>query len=103
MSEAIKTVVRADAIATGSPPIIAEAMSAVAMVLVRCARVYIQSLLGLLSAGGLGAMPGWLPGELWINVQQAALLSCAPVVFTFLQNTVELLARLDERGPRWRA
>jgi hypothetical protein len=103
MSEPIKTVVRPDAYDEGYRPIKAQAMSAAAMVLVRCARVYVQSLLGLLSAGGLGAMPGWLPGELWSNIQQAALLSCAPVVFTFLQNSMELLARLDERGPRWRA
>lgn len=97
----VKTVVRADGPYTASVEF--EPMSIGALVLVRCTRVYIQTILGLLSAGGLGAMPGWMPGELLANIQSAALLSMAPVVFTFLQNTLELLARLDERNPRWRA
>lgn len=99
MSE-IKALVRPDA--TAAADVTLEPMHPAALVLVRCCRVYLQTILGLLSAGGLGLMPGWTPGELLHNVEQAAMLSCAPVVFTFLQNTLELLARLDERGPRWR-
>jgi hypothetical protein len=98
--DGIKTIVRSES-AWGAVAI--EPMSVPAIIAVRCARVYMQTLLGLLSAGGLGAMPGWLPGELWTNVLSAATLSVAPVVFTFLQNSVELLARLDEKNPQWRA
>jgi hypothetical protein len=100
----VKTLVRPEV--AGQAPdevVILQPMHPVALVGVRCARVYLQTILGLLSAGGLGVMPGWTPGELASNVTQAALLSLAPVVFTFLQNTLELLARLDERRPEWRA
>ena len=102
MHEPVKTIMRPAAVESGVS-LEVEPMGVAALVGVRCTRVYVQTLLGLLSAGGLGAMPGWMPGDLWVNVQQAALLSLAPVVFTFLQNTLELLARLDERNPRWRA
>jgi hypothetical protein len=101
MSEPIKTVVRSDGPINNVVQF--EPMSIAAMVAVRCARVYVQTLLGLLSAGGLGLAPGWQAGELLSNVQGAALLSLAPVVFTFLQNTYELLQRIDESNPRWRA
>ena len=100
MTEPTQTVVRVSAMDSA---IEVRPMSVASIILVRCARVYMQTLLGLLSAGGLGAMPGWMPGELWNNVLSAATLSLAPVVFTFLQNSVELLARLDERSPQWRA
>lgn len=103
MSE-IKTIVRPDVAADAPYEVVTfEPMHPVALVAVRCTRVYVQTLLGLLSAGGLGMVPGWTPGELAVNVTQAATLSLAPVVFTFLQNTLELLTRLDERAPRWRA
>ena len=96
----VRTVVRPGAL---GGDLVAEPMSVPALLLVRCSRVYLQTILGLLSAGGLGMMPGWAPGELLVNLQNSALLSLAPVVYTFLQNAIELLARIDESAPRWRA
>jgi hypothetical protein len=100
----VKTLVRPEVIKTDQwGGVQLQPMHPVALVAVRCTRVYLQTVLGLLSAGGLGMVPGWTPGELASNVQSAAMLSMAPVVFTFLQNTLELLARIDERRPEWRA
>lgn len=98
--DAIKTIVRAE---SASGDVAVEPMSVPAIILVRCTRVYLQTILGLLSAGGLGMVPGWMPGELVSNLSSAAMLSLAPVAFTFLQNSIELLARWDESNPRWRA
>lgn len=101
MSEPMKTVVRADGASLDVVEF--QPMTALAIVAVRCARVYVQVFSGLLSAGGLGLAAGWLPGELLENVKAAAGLSLAPVFFTFLQNAGELLARIDEKFPKWRA
>jgi hypothetical protein len=102
MSDAVKTVVR-PAVVAGDVLVAPQPMSVPALIVVRCTRVYLQTILGLLSAGGLGMVPGWTAGELVANVTQAATLSLAPVVFTFIQNSLELLARIDESAPRWRA
>lgn len=78
-------------------------MSIAYAVFVRCARVYVQGLLGFMTAGGLGIELGLEVHETGALFVTAAKLACAPVVFTFLQNLLELLSRLDEQLPRFRA
>lgn len=78
-------------------------MTRLQVVVVRAARVYLQTVLGILTAGGVGAVPGVLPQELHALIVVALKLGAAPVVFTVLQNAIELLAEVDSRYPKLRA
>lgn len=80
-----------------------QTMSASYRLFVRCARVYVQSMLGFVTAGGLGLNIGLEAHEAGHLLTRSATLALAPVAFTFLQNLLELLTRLDETAPRWRA
>jgi hypothetical protein len=80
-----------------------QTMSIAYAVFVRCARVYVQGVLGFATAGGLGLNIGLEAHEAGHLLTRAATLAIAPVAFTFLQNVVELLTRLDESLPRLRA
>lgn len=80
-----------------------QTMSVAYALFVRCARVYVQGVLGFASAEGLGLNIGLEAHETGHILSRAATLAIAPVAFTFLQNLLELLSRLDEKAPRWRA
>jgi hypothetical protein len=91
----------------GEPDVQVIAMPWWQIVLVRTARVYAQSLLGFLTAAGLGAtgavgvkMP---TGDFLHLFGACAGLALAPAVFTLIQNVVELLAKLDVTRPTLRA
>jgi hypothetical protein len=73
------------------------------LVLVRVMRMYIQSLLGLLTLDGLGVikMEGVL--EDWSLISSAMLTALAPTFISFMQNTLEFLTKLDVKNPAWRA
>lgn len=58
------------------------------MVLVRVARVYLQSLLGLLAADFATTAINWD----FVNV---ALVALSPALVSLLQNSVEILSKLD--------
>lgn len=73
------------------------------IVATRAARVYMQSLVGFLTAASTAVAAGVLPVEFAISVQNAALLAVGPAVMSVLQNTAELLVRLDESHPQLRA
>lgn len=92
----------------GSPDLLLTPMNMAAMVAVRCGRVYFQVFVGLLTASGFGAVTLAGPGAATPSgavavVQAAALAACFPVVITFGQNVLELLTRIDERFPKFRA
>jgi hypothetical protein len=80
-----------------------QTMSVAYALFVRCARVYVQGIVGFITAGGLGLNIGLEAHEAGHLISRAATLALAPVAFTFLQNLLELLTRLDEKAPRWRA
>lgn len=73
---------------------------------VRFLRVYLQSLVGFLTANTTGlteAVTG-IPMEQFGNqLGLAAQLALAPAVLTLIQNGIELLAKLDQRAPQMRA
>jgi len=110
--EQAKTVVRASiADAAEEHPISSAVelvpMSMAKMILIRTLRVYVQTLVALLLAGGTGAaaqvgviMP---VGDFWALLAASASLSLASAGITFLQNVLELLARLDVTHPAMRA
>lgn len=105
MPAEFKTVVRdAGGVATAGATTILT-MSGWKMVLVRCARVYLQSLLGFLMADstGLAAAVG-IPldkfgGALWV----AATLAVAPATISLVQNIIEILTNIDVNSPALRA
>lgn len=75
--------------------------------LVRCARVYLQSLVGFLLAAGTGltaavglTMPVGDFGKLLVT---CASLAIAPAAISLIQNVIELLAKLDATNPTLRA
>lgn len=76
------------------------------IVLVRVARVYIQSILGLLgvtSSGLANAVGAQIPASTFLHqLQVAASLSLAIATITALQNIGELLAGLDTKRPTLR-
>jgi hypothetical protein len=76
-------------------------------VLVRTARVYLQSLAGFIIAGGTGLVEAATDVKMPIgNFLQlliaSASLAVAPAALTLLQNAVELLAKFDETRPTMR-
>ena len=84
------------------------ALSPVRIVLTRAARVYCQTLSGLLVAAGLG-----VPAALGANLAAAItmlqafgvcmILALFPAMANAIWNTGELLAKLDETSPQFRA
>ena len=112
MADEIKTlVVKRDdtpkdetvAVTPGStaPNLVIKTLRPLSVVGIRTARVYLQALVGLLVAGGIGAtsVPGGHFGAAFV---QAATLAIAPAAITALQNTIELLAKVDEKAPELR-
>lgn len=74
------------------------------IVLVRTARVYLQSLsafvsMALTGVDPLDIMPETLGAALWLSAQ----LALAPATLTLIQNALELLAKLDMVRPTLRA
>lgn len=109
MSEDLKTVVtdRAKNTEKMSAQTILIALSPLRIVLTRAARVYIQSLVGFLTAVLTGAA-----GSVGVNITAGnfghqllvcASLAVAPAVMSLLMNIAELLGKLDETRPELRA
>ena len=88
---------------------------------VRTMRTYVQTVLGnLANVGVVGAVAvtafanlspeehaaiqrAYSALEFWQVLLIAFSTAVAPAVVTFLHNAIELLAKLDEKGPEWRA
>jgi hypothetical protein len=79
-------------------------LSPLRMVLIRVVRVYLQSFVGLLTAVGTGIAPDSLitAGGLSHKLAIASSLAVWPAVLCFLQNTLEIISRLDETRPELR-
>lgn len=94
---------------SGLPDVLIKTMTPIAQVLVRAARTFLQSLVGFLFvvvaarplAENLGVM---IPAPDFLDALKiAAGFAVAPTVISFLQNLIELLARVDESFPKARA
>jgi hypothetical protein len=104
MADVISTVVVQRASDDSKPDVVIRFLSPLRVVAVRGLRTYLQVLVGLVIAGATGAASGVMPpaafGQL---LWSCAGLAIAPAVICVLQNSVELLARLDESAPQSRA
>ncbi len=91
---------------TGKSDVIVVTMPAWERVAVRTGRVYLQSLVGFLIAGGTGAAAAVgvnLPvGDFGKLMLASASLAVAPAVISLIQNTIELLGKLDTSNPQLR-
>lgn len=70
-------------------------------IIVRTVRSYLQGLVGFLVAGVSGVAVIAAP-DFFLTLQNAASLALAPAVVALLQNTIELLAKIDESKPALR-
>lgn len=97
-----------DVAATNAQPdgVTVVARAAWVIMLVRTVRVYLQTLVGILLAGGTGvagAVGVNLPAHDFVSLfWSAAGLSLAPAAITLIQNAIELLAKLDVTAPTLR-
>lgn len=83
---------------TGQPNIIIKVVQPLMLVFVRATRVFLQTLLGLVTAGL--AAPKALPTQDFMHLLVlCASLSLAPAVVCIIQNTIELLGKLDQAYP----
>ena len=86
-------------------------MPAWQIALVRCCRVYLQALLGFLTATGTGlagavatAVGTPIPAmDFWHMLVFSASLAVAPATVSLIQNVIELLAKIDATNPGLRA
>lgn len=120
MEDVVKTVVvkREDGVSQSTmastppdqPNVLIHALSPLRVVVVRSARVYMQSFIAFLTTGMSGiskmvlpdAVAQVMPQDLWGLVILAAQIAVAPAFVTLVQNIGELLMRMDEKAPQWR-
>jgi hypothetical protein len=82
----------------GEANIVVKVVQPLVIVLVRAMRVFLQTLLGLLTAGLV--TPKALPAADFIHLLGlCAGLSLAPAVVCVIQNAIELLGKLDQSFP----
>jgi hypothetical protein len=83
---------------TSPPDIIVKVVQPLVIICVRALRVFLQTLLGLLSAGTVA--PKLLPAADFMHLLGiCASLSVAATVVCVIQNAIELLAALDQKFP----
>lgn len=84
----------------GHPDVVVTVITPVVAILVRAAKAYLQTLLGLLSAGTLGMASNVLPaGDFVHTLKVCAGLSVASGVMSLLTNVSVLLTALGDRFP----
>ena len=114
MADDIKTVVVAradDGVASNyartygenSANYIVQALSPLRVIAIRTSRVYLQSVLGFVTAGMTGVDGGILPADFASLFVLALQMSAATAGVTALQNFLELLGKLDQKYPELRA
>lgn len=114
MAEDIKTIVTqrssegvessyASTPGTSTPNYLVMALSPLRVIATRVARVYLQSVTGIVSAGMSGADGGLLPDDFYTLFVTACRMSVAIGGITALQNFVELLTKVDQLYPELRA
>jgi hypothetical protein len=80
-------------------PIVVNVIAPILFIGVRALRVYLQTILGLLTAGTV--LPDLLPAADFMSLlSTSASLSVAAAGICVLQNMVELLTKLDQKTPR---
>lgn len=72
------------------------------IVATRVGRLYVQTLLGILTADGFGVIQLAGPGDMLGHLQKAAFVALAPAILALLQETVEFLTKLDMTHPQLR-
>ncbi len=91
----------------GVPDLQAVTMTWYGQVGVRAARTFLQSLLGFVVAIGSGAAAGagiHIPAQDFLTLLiSSASLAVAPTIISVLQNSIELLSKLDANTPSLRA
>lgn len=81
------------------PNIYIKVMAPITIIGVRALRVFLQSLIGLVTAGL--AAPTALPTSDFLHLLTlCASLSVAPTVISIVQNVIELLAAFDQSHPQ---
>lgn len=110
MADETKTVVTARADVTTDKQqaaVVVVTMPGWQIALVRCCRVYLQSLVGFLVATGTGATAAaglTMPMTDFYHVlATSASMAVAPAAISLIQNVIELLAKLDATNPTLRA
>jgi hypothetical protein len=84
----------------GQPDIVVTVITPLVAILIRAAKAYIQTLVGLLAAGGLGMASSTLPaGDFVHTLKVCAGLSVASGVMSLLTNVSVLLTALGDRFP----
>ena len=79
-------------------PVIIHIVTPMMIVLVRATRVFLQTLLGLVTAGTV--VPNVLPaGDFMHLVGLSASLALAPAGISVVQSLIELLTKLDQAYP----
>jgi hypothetical protein len=78
-------------------------MNAVLRVLIRTARLYLFTVLGLLGVDTTGVFDPLPPGEFLAQLLVALGYSIGPALVALIVNTLELLAKIDENMPELRA
>lgn len=82
----------------GQPNIIIKVVQPLLLVLVRALRVFLQTLLGLVTAGL--AAPKALPAQDFLHLLLlCSSLALAPAAVCVIQNMIELLTKLDQAYP----
>lgn len=84
--------------------IVLQAITPLAVILIRASKAYLQTLVGLLSAAGLGMASSTLPaGDFVHTLKVCAGLAVASGVMSLLTNVLVLLTALGEKFPTLKA
>ncbi len=85
------------------PNVIIKVITPLMSIAIRSLRVYLQTLVGLLAAGGIGAASNTLPAhDFGALLMTCAGLSVASAAVCAIQNVIELLGNLDQKFPTLR-
>ncbi len=84
----------------GQPDVVVTVITPIVAILIRASKAYLQTLLGLLAAGGLGMASNTLPaGDFLHTFKVCAGLSVASGVMSLLTNISVLLTALGDKFP----
>lgn len=84
----------------GQPSVVVKVITPIVAIVIRALKAYLQTLLGLLAAGGLGIASETLPaGDFVHTLKVCAGLSIASGVMSLLTNVSVLLTALGDRFP----
>lgn len=88
----------------GHPDILVKVITPLAAILIRAAKAYLQTLVGLLGAGALGMASNTLPpGDFFHTLKICAGLSVAAGVMSILTNLLLFLTNLGDSFPTLKA